>query len=91
MVYSICYDIKNDRCRVQVAKSLADFGKRVQFSVLEANLGPDDLAQLIRRVSRVLHPEEDNLRIYPLCASCASRIEILGHGTATQTVDFIII
>ena len=91
MFYSICYDIKDDRRRVQVAKALADFGERVQFSVFEANLDPDELAQLIRRVNRVLHPEEDNLRIYPLCASCASRIEILGQGTATQDLDFIII
>ena len=62
-VESICYDIKDDRRRVQVAKALADFGERVQFSVFEANLGPEELAQLIRRVSRVLHPEEDNLRM----------------------------
>ena len=54
MVYSICYDIKDDRRRVQVAKALADSGEGGQFSVFEANLGPNDLAQPIRRASRVL-------------------------------------
>ena len=91
MFYSICYDIKDDRRRVQVAKVLADFGERVQFSVFEANLSPEESAQLIRRASRVLHPEEDSLRLYPLCAACASRIQILGEGTVTQDPDCIII
>ena len=45
---------------------LADFGERVQFSVFESNLGLEELTQLIGRVSQILHPEEDNLRIYPL-------------------------
>ena len=91
MFYSICYDIKDDRRRVQVAKVLADFGQRVQFSVFEANVGPEGLTQLIDRVSQILHPQEDNLRIYPLCASCESRIQILGQGTVTQDLDFIIL
>jgi CRISPR-associated protein Cas2 len=91
MFYSICYDIKDDRRRVQVAKVLADFGERVQFSVFEANLGPEELTQLIGRVSQILNPQEDNLRLYPLCAACKSRIEILGQGTVTQDLDFIIL
>lgn len=82
---------KDDRRRVQVAKVLADFGERVQFSVFESNLGLEELTQLIGRVSQILHPEEDNLRLYPLCAACKSRIKILGQGTVAQDPDFIIL
>ena len=91
MFYCICYDIKDDRRRIRVAKALMDFGERVQFSVFEANLSPEELARLIRRVSQILHPEEDNFRLYPLCAACRSRIEILGQGTVTKDADFIVI
>jgi CRISPR/Cas system endoribonuclease Cas6 (RAMP superfamily) len=33
MFYCICYDIKDDRRRIRVAKALADFGERVQLGL----------------------------------------------------------
>ncbi len=91
MFYSICYDIKDDSRRSRIAKALKDFGERVQFSVFEANLDPEQLERLKRRVSECLDLEEDTLRIYPLCASCSDKIEIIGQGTVTQDPDVIII
>ena len=74
-----------------VTKVLKDFGERVQFSVFEANLQPEQVEQLKRRVTECLDHEEDSLRIYAICASCTSRIEILGQGVVTQDPDIIII
>ena len=88
MLYSICYDIRDDRRRLQVVK---DYGERVQFSVFEANLRPDQLERLKKRVAKVLDPQEDTLRIYALCGACAARIEILGQGVITQDPDLIVI
>jgi CRISPR-associated protein Cas2 len=91
MFYSICYDINDDRRRFHVARILKDFGERVQYSVFEANLRPEQLIQLITRMTLLLHPEEDDMRLYPLCAACASTIEILGQGTVTQHPEIIVI
>ncbi len=91
MFYTVCYDIRDDGRRNQVAKILLDFGERVQFSVFEAILDADQLQMLKRRVGRVLDPEEDSFRIYPLCADCTDRIEVIGLGVVTEDPEVIII
>lgn len=74
-----------------MVKVLRDFGERVQFSVFEANLRPDEIERLKERVTKILDSQEDSLRIYPLCSACASRIEIIGQGVVTQDPDFFVI
>lgn len=91
MFYSICYDIRDDRRRLQVMKVLKDYGERIQFSVFEAILSPEELVRLKERVNAVLEPAEDTLRLYPLCAACTARIEIIGEGKVTQDPEFIVI
>lgn len=91
MFYAISYDISDDARRLKVAKILQDFGPRVQKSVFEALLEPDDLERLKKRLAPHLNLEEDSLRLYPLCAACAPRVEVIGWGVVTQEPDFIII
>lgn len=91
MFYAICYDIPDDRRRLQVAKVLKDYGERVQYSVFEANLRPEELEKIKLRVGAVLECEEDSVRIYPLCAGCVKRIEIHGAGKVTQDPEIIVI
>ena len=91
MFYSICYDISDDRRRTKISKILKDYGERVQYSVFEANLEPDQLERLMNRAAKVLNAEEDSLRLYPLCAACRAKVEIPGRGSVIQDPDFIII
>ena len=91
MFYSICYDISDDRRRTKISKILKDYGERVQYSVFEANLEPDQLERLMKRAAKVLNEDEDSLRLYPLCAVCQGKVEILGLGSVIQDPDFIII
>jgi CRISPR-associated protein Cas2 len=91
MFYAICYDITDDRRRLEVARALKDFGQRVQKSVFEASLDPQDLQRLKSRLERILLLEEDSLRIYPLCASCRERVLVLGQGEVTRDPDVIIL
>jgi len=91
MFYSISYDIRDDHRRFQVAKVLKDFGERVQLSVFEANLTPEQLEKLKKRVNKCIDQKEDSVRLYPLCAACTSRIEILGQGMVTQDPEVIVI
>jgi CRISPR-associated protein Cas2 len=91
MFYSICYDVKDDARRLKIAKVLKDYGTRVQLSVFEADLDTEKLERLKNRVRKVLNDSEDTLRLYPLCATCMSRIEIIGQGVVTQDPDVIVI
>jgi len=91
MFYSICYDIRDDHRRNQVVKALKDYGERVQLSVFEANLRPEELSRLKERLKSIIDRGEDNVRIYPLCAACIGRIEIMGPGMVTQDPEIIII
>jgi len=89
--FAISYDIGDDRRRLKVAKVLKDFGERVQLSVFEANIEESQLERLRERVNEILDHEEDTVRIYPLCAVCVSKVEIIGQGVLSQDPDFVII
>jgi len=91
MLYSICYDISDDRRRNRVASILLGFGERVQYSVFEADLDIANLERLVEKVAPEMKEDEDNLRIYPICEQCRSKIQIMGYGQVTQYPDVIII
>lgn len=91
MFYAISYDIRDDRRRLKVAKVLQDFGQRVQLSVFEAHLESTELGRLKNRLTPLLDPAQDSVRLYPLCGACLPGIEVLGQGLVTQEPDFIII
>ena len=69
----ITYDISNHRRRVKVHKLLTAFGWQVQESVFECELDDGDSKRLLKRLKQLAKPG-DNIRIYPLCASCQDRI-----------------
>ncbi len=91
MFYTVCYDIPDDRRRLRVMKTLKDYGTRVQYSVFEATLGPDELERLQHRLKRILDEKEDSVRFYPLCMTCAGQIGILGQGVVTEDPEIIVI
>ncbi len=70
----VAYDISDDRRRVRMHKLLSGFGENVQESVFECQLEDAALTRLRRRIKRMMRPD-DRIRIYPLCAACADRVE----------------
>lgn len=74
----IAYDVPDDRRRTKLAHLLDDFGDRVQYSVFEIETDEQGLRILRERIMGVIKPEEDKVRLYPLCASCLAKIEDLG-------------
>jgi len=49
MLILVSYDIPNDRRRVKIAKTLEDFGDRVQYSVFECDLEQEHFEREGRR------------------------------------------
>ncbi|NTW37517.1 MAG: CRISPR-associated endonuclease Cas2 [Syntrophobacteraceae bacterium] len=57
-LWLITYDISADDSRQRVHNILKDYGKRVQYSVFECDLEDKQIAQLQRRLDRLLRPDE---------------------------------
>ena len=91
MLILVSYDIPDDRRRTRLAHALKDFGERVQYSVFECNLKEEQLNRLRTRVTALIEPKEDSVRIYRLCAECAARLEIQGLGSRTEDPDVYVL
>ncbi len=75
----VCYDIIDDRRRNRVAKVLADYGVRVQYSVFECMI-PEELENDMKlRILDEIDEEEDKVHFYFLCKTCLSKVEIFGN------------
>ena len=91
MFYLISYDIPDDRRRVRLAKTLKDYGGRVQYSVFECIMDQDLLDQLVHKITAIIDEKEDSVRIYALCASCVDHIQIFGQGEVSEDKDVYIL
>ncbi len=91
MMVVVSYDVSTKetagkRRLRRVANTCLDYGQRVQNSVFECVLDPDQWAQLRIRLLDAFEPAEDSLRFYFLGASYRNRVE--HHGTkATLDLD----
>lgn len=73
-VIVVAYDIADDRRRTRLHTLLLGYGEPVQESLFECELDDAGLRRLRAALRRMLRPA-DNVRIYPLCAECAARID----------------
>ena len=74
-----------------LAKTLLDFGPRVQFGMFECVMEPADLAELLERIKKVIDVAEDRARIYNLCAACKKEIVLLGEVRITEDPEVYIV
>lgn len=65
-IYLICYYITDDRARSRVAKKLTRAGDRVQYSVFEVVSTPDQIIRLFDRLTGLVDPDQDSVRLYRL-------------------------
>ena len=59
------------RRRAKLARLLEGLGVRVQYSVFELEIDPVKVPAILRSIQDLLNLDEDSLRIYICCASCA--------------------
>ena len=91
MFYVISYDIPDDKRRQKIAKTLLNYGSRVQYSVFEANITDKLLFEMISKLRRIICYKEDSIRIYKLCKECKKEIIILGIGEVLEDKDVYIL
>ncbi len=80
MIYFVSYDVAQPKRLVKVAKTLENFGIRIQFSFFECEMEKEQLEDLKNSLLEILDLEEDSLLIYPLCQDCAAKTTTLGNG-----------
>jgi len=89
MLVLVSYDVKtttkDGRARLRkVAKTCLNFGQRVQFSVFECLVDPEQWTRLKLRLMETYNPGEDSLRFYFLGANWHSRVEHYGVKPSTD-------
>lgn len=91
--YLVLYDIADNRRLARAASIVLDYGVRVQRSVYEVCLTPHTLQMLRRRLAAVIDPEEDGVKIFPLCESCAGRRSACGATPpqASEPLPWIVV
>ncbi len=95
--YLISYDIPDNKRRLKIAQLLEGYGERVQYSVFEVWVTGKQLEQLQSRlahwiaVAKEAEEPPGSVRIYPLCAGCHQRREVLGEGAPTEEPELWVI
>ena len=89
MMTLISYDVstadKAGRTRLRkVAKACVDYGQRVQNSVFEVDVDYGTFLKLKDKLTKLIDPEQDSLRIYYLGNNWKSKVE---HFGTKETYD----
>ena len=84
----VAYDISKDKKRAKVAKYLKNFAIRVQKSVFKSRRTKKDLdpAALADALAQIVD-DDDDIRVQPLCAQCAAKVELRGRLTHDEDDD----
>lgn len=86
----VSYDVPDDKRRTKIMKTLKGFGDHVQYSVFDCLLEPKDLAELHKRLAKLVKLQEDSIRFYYINQSDVGRIEVMGIGGVVEERIFII-
>jgi len=89
-LFVIAYDISSDRRRTKIHKTLCGFGQWTQYSLFECHLTDKELLTLRAKLDKILEPEEDSVRFYPLCAACVAKVETVGSEKPEEKQVFIV-
>lgn len=89
MLVLVSYDVATtnkagQRRLRRVAKQCQDYGQRVQYSVFECVVDPEQWVVLRNELIEIINKEEDSLRFYFLGANWRRRVEHIG---AKKVVD----
>jgi CRISPR-associated protein Cas2 len=96
MMMLVAYDVNVEtaqgRRRLRnVAKICLNFGQRVQNSLFECLITPDQWVNLRRQLIDEINPEKDSLRFYRLGANWKPRVEHVGAKTVPDPEGPLII
>ena len=75
----VAYDVSDDANRRRVYRTLQRYGAWKQYSVFELEISKTDRVELRDELAAAIDSEDgDRVKLYRLCASCASETTTLG-------------
>jgi len=87
----VTYDVTDNRRRDIVASELKNFGARVQKSVFECHLRPEEVEEMKKLIEPLIDLASDHIRFYHLCMKDYPKIEISGIGDIQRDEDYFMI
>lgn len=95
MMVLVSYDVAEDkggkRRLRQIAKACQNYGQRVQYSVFECLVDPDQWVQLRTKLTSLMNSDYDSIRFYFLGANWKQRVEHFGVKKALDPEEPMII
>lgn len=88
--YVVAYDISDDRRRTKVHRILSGFGQWTQYSLFECFVTAKERLLLRDKLDRVLEPDEDSVRFYPLCEQCLRKVKTVGGPQPEEKKLFVV-
>lgn len=90
-MYFVCYDIADPKRLRNVAKTLENFGLRVQYSFFQCDMPHKIMEDLKNKLLAMININEDSLRIYPICEDCLGKTMKMGKGSIFEPKTFQIL
>ncbi|WP_067623922.1 CRISPR-associated endonuclease Cas2 [Alicyclobacillus acidiphilus] len=92
VAYDISTETKQGEKRLRrVAKVCMGYGQRVQHSVFECRLDELRFVELVRALKEIVHPAEDNIRIYRVTDLSRGSVVNLGREVGLDFDEPIIL
>ena len=91
MQYLVCYDITNPKRLQKVAKTLEEFGIRIQKSFFQVETTKDKLDVMTRRILEIIKTKKDKFYIYQVCDKCINKAIKDGKKDIIRFEDFEIL
>jgi len=91
MTYFYCYDITENKRRIQISKALEKFGIRVQKSIFQCDISSTKAEEIKKALLGKIEEKEDSLLFFPLCEACGNKAILLGNKQLLQIETFEIL
>ena len=92
MYYLIAYDVPEpfDGIRNKLARTIMDYGfDRIQKSVFLGRSSRNSVENLAIEIEKIIGDIEADVRIFPMCSSCFSKIILVSTGKTFTDVPII--
>jgi CRISPR-associated protein Cas2 len=88
--FVVAYDISSNKRRKKIGDALEAYGKRVNYSVFEIQLGSKSQKSVLEKeLLKLIEPKTDSLRFYHVCENCMKKSWSLGEEAAPFEEDAV--
>lgn len=87
----VCYDISSPKRLRLIAKTIENYGLRIQKSFFQCEMDKSKMYELKKAVLRIMDLDEDRFYVYPLCEDCSKKAKTDGDGVVIKLESFEIL